>query len=941
MRGRTYKDVVLRFYRLMGYDVWAQAGWDEQGLPVEIEVEKKLGITCKKDIEKIGLERFSLECNALVDYYLEKWSDLATWRLGLWLDLENAYETRRARYIEYVWRFIKLMWEKGLLFEDYRVLPFCPRCETALSDAEVDQGYEDRVDPSIYVKFPIEGEEDAYLIIWTTTPWTLIDNEAVAVHPDFEYALVKVERDGRIERYWIAARLVERVMEKIGVKKYEIVKVVRGKNLEGLRYKHVYADKVQIHKEHDDRAHYVVTATFVTLEEGTGLVHVAPAHGPEDFEVAKKYGLPITNSVDSNGRFNELAGGFKGKYWLDVSREVIEDLRRRGLLLHEETIVHRYPHCWRCGTPLIYRADRQWFIRVTAFRDKLLEEVKRVRIVPEHLRDRFENFIANARDWTISRSRVWGTPLPVWRCKDDPNKILVIGSLDELRRLAKYVPEVPDDLLVHRPWIDKVRIETEDCREWVREPFVVDVWLDSGIAWIASIDGLRNEGLFELLYPYDFVTEGIDQTRGWFYSLLTTSVAWMGKAPYKTILMIGHVVDKYGQKMSKSKGNVIWAEDLYAKWGTDATRLYVLYKSAPWDVMSADIEEVSRMRSVLNILWNVVKFADTYMTLDKFDPKRHRLEDLLGDMQIEDKWLLSTFYSRLKRIIEAMYKFEIHEATREWIDLIVEDLSHRYIRIIRRRVWIEEEKADKYAAYAALYHVLKGALIAGSMFVPHIAEYLWQAFIKKYEPDEAESVHLTRMPGINEGLINERLESTFELMFRVFSDIAELRNRIKVKLRWPLPRAYIRVPAEFLKDFENLRHILAHLANVKEIIVTDQPFDCPEGQYVRHVGVNYEVCLSRTIDERLYMEALAREVIRRIQAMRSKARLNVEERVRVYIATKDEELLRAIREFERYISEEVRAIELKLEEPPQGAFTMDWDIEDKRVRIGIERLARQ
>ncbi|MCG2864814.1 MAG: isoleucine--tRNA ligase [Vulcanisaeta sp.] len=936
IRGRTYKDVVIRYHKSLGYRVWAKGGWDEQGLPVEIEVEKKLNLRTKKDIEKVGYEKFSLECNSLVDYYLEKWKEVGTKRLGLWLDLDRAYETRKAYYIEHVWAFLKNAWEKGLLFEDYRVLPFCPRCETALSDAEVDQGYEDREDPSIFVKFPVEGSSNTYLVIWTTTPWTLIDNEAVAVNPNFDYALVKVTVNNEVEYLWLAEKLVPQLMEKFGIKDYEIVRVVKGSELAGIRYNHIYMDKVPVHAQHISSAHYVVLADFVTLEEGTGLVHIAPAHGPEDFEVAKKYGLPVTNSVEINGIFNELGGEFRGKYWLDVSQEVIRDLKARGLLLYSGTVVHAYPHCWRCGTPLIYRADKQWFIRVSEYRGKLVEELKKVKIYPDFLRDRFDNWVANARDWTISRSRVWGTPLPIWRCKDDPGKILVIGSLEELRKYAKFVPNVPDDMLVHRPWIDLVKIETEDCREWVREPFVIDVWMDSGVAWIAGINGLRNKELFDELYPYDWVTEAIDQTRGWFYSLLVTSVLWMGKAPYKSILISGHVVDKYGQKMSKSKGNVIWAEDLFNKWGADPTRLYLLTKSAPWDTMSVDPDEISDARSILSILWNVVKFASTYMELDNFNPKVHRLEDLISKGLIEDRWILSRFYSRLRRFINYMDNMELHMAAREWVNLVVEDLSHGYIRLIRRRVWSEESREDKYAAYSVLYHVIKGALIMGSILVPHVTEYLWQAFVRRFENDEAESVHFSLLPKVDDKYISEELEHVFDTLFAVFSDIAELRNKIKVKLRWPLAKAIVKVSDA--ERFSQVKPLLEYLANVKEVLFVNELGTCNEDEYVRAQGKDYEICLSKVMDRRLYYEALAREVVRRIQTMRAKANLKVDEKIRVYISTKGEDLLNAISEFRDYIINEVRATDIVIGQGGGNAFVMDWDIEDIKVQIGIERL---
>ncbi len=939
IRGRTYKDIVLRFWKLRGYDVWAQGGWDEQGLPVELEVEKKLGFKSKKEIEQFGLDKFALECSKLVDHYLEWWKKYGTELLALWLDLEHAYETRRARYIEHVWSFLREVWKRGLLCEDYRVLPYCPRCETALSDAEVEQGYEDREDPSIFVKFPSRDEENTYYVIWTTTPWTLIDNEAIAVNPRFRYAKVKVEWRGRVEYWWVAEDLVHVLMGKFGVGSYEIVETRLGEELKGRRYIHIFIDDVPLHREHEDRAHYVVTADFVTLEMGTGLVHIAPAHGPEDFEIARKYGLPVTNTVEANGYFNSLAGRYSGKYWLDVSKQVIEDLEKRELLVYKESILHRYPHCWRCGTPLIYRADKQWFIRVSVLRDKLLEELRKVSVFPDHLRDRFENWITNLRDWTISRSRVWGTPLPVWRCRKDPSKILVIGTLDELRRLAKRMPEVEDDLLVHRPWIDQVVLCTEDCDEWIREPFVLDVWLDSGIAWIASVDGIRNRELFEKLYPYDLVTEGIDQTRGWFYSLLATSVLWMGKAPYRSILIQGHVVDKYGQKMSKSKGNVIWAHDLFERWGVDAPRLYIAYKVAPWDTMAFDPDEIKETVRVLSILWNIVKFADTYMTLDKFNPKTHMLDKYLDKLAPEDRWILSRFHSRLSRFLEHMSKYEIHLAAREWINLVVEDLSHRYIRLIRRRVWIEEETETKYAAYAVLYQVLKGTLIMGSIFVPHLTEYLWQAFVRKIERDEVESVHLSLLPQVETEYIDEQLEKVFDTLFEIFSEVANLRSRAGIKLRWPVRRVIVKLPDERLADqLSRVRHLLEYLANSKEVVVTTQDFECTPDMVCSDTDVG-KIGITRELDKNLLLEAYARELVRRVQFMRSKVNLNVEDKIEIYVDTRDDLIRESLSRYRDYIATETRASNIVItSDIPQGCYVMDWEIEDKKVRIGIRKI---
>lgn len=917
IRGRTYKDVVLRLYRLLGYDVWVQGGWDMQGMPVEWEVEKKLKLKSKKDIERLGLEKFALECNSLVDEYLVHWREWGTKRLGLWLDIDNAYETRSPRYMEYTWRVIKKAYEKGLLLEDYRVLWFCPRCETSLSDHEVDLGYEEREDPSIFVKFKIEGREDEYLVIWTTTPWTLVDNEAVAVHPDYLYAKVKVEER---EHWWLAEGLVSSLMKKFGVENWRIVDVKKGAELVGVRYIHPLVEEVP---ERGTRPHMVVAAEFVTLDQGTGLVHIAPGHGPEDFEVAKRYGLSITNSVDINGLYNEAGGRYYGKHVYDVDKEVIKDLRAKNLLVYEEKIRHEYPHCWRCGSKLILRADRQWFIAISKIRDKMFEELKKVNVVPSKLRDRFDIFVQNARDWNLSRSRVWGTPLPVWRCKKD-GRILVIESLEELKSLAKELPTTDDFKLAHRPWIDMVKISTPDCDEWIREPYVMDVWLDSGVAWIAGVDGERNQELWRSLYPFDFVTEGIDQTRGWFYSLLATAVLYTDKAPYKTVLIQGLILDKHGQKMSKSKGNVIWARDLFEKYGADPVRLYILIKAAPWEDLSFDPDEIRHIVGDLNILWNIVRFADTYMSIDKFDASQYRLEEWVERGLEEDKWLLSELNQLVKEFAQYMKNFEFHKAAYIWREFVVETLSHRYIRLLRRRVWTDEPTLDKYAAYVVLHHAIKTALILASPLIPHVTEYLWQTYVKKYEKDVPESIHLTKYP--EAGHVDKELIDVYRELFLVFSAVAEARNKAGVKLRWPIRHVYI-TGAKYLDRYKPL---LEYLANVKEVTSGVCPQD-----YVKASESYVEVCIPAQVDQELFYEAIAREIVRRVQVMRKDNKLDIGDYVRVSIYSHSKDIKTAVEKYKDYIARETRAVDIVFTDTVVGK---EWEIAGEKIRIEITKV---
>lgn len=934
LRGRIYKDFVLKFMRLQGYNVWAQGGWDEQGLPVEVETEKKLGIKHKKEIgERITPEEFIRKCNELVDYYLKFWETQATKDIALWLDLENAYETRTPEYIEHVWHLIKRAHQENLLYEGFRVLPFCPRCETVLSDAEVDLGYEEKKSPSIIVKFRIKDSKNTYLLIWTTTPWTLIDNEAVAVSPRGRYCKLRVNN----EFWWVAESRVQEVMKLTGAEG-ECVEVVLGEGLAGLEYEHPLVNEVPIHTSHDN-AHRVLVGEFVSLDEGTGLVHIAPGHGPEDFELGSRYGLPITSNVEINGVFNGDAGVFQGLYIDDASKKVIEVLRTKGLLVYSGAITHTYPHCWRCHTPLIYRADKQWFINISKIKSNLMEQLDKVNIYPPKLKERFTNWVANAKDWTLSRSRIWGTPLPIWRCKNNPSKLLVVGSLKELKSLAINADNLSDFELTHRPWIDRVEIRTSDCEEWVREPFVIDVWIDSGIAWYASIDGLRNIELFSKLFPYDFITEGVDQTRGWFYSLLVTSVMLTKKAPYKNILIQGLILDKYGRKMSKHLGNVVYAEEALKKHGVDALRLYILSTYPPGDPFIYNEDEIKNVVTSLNIIWNIFRFAHTYMTLDNFSPETHKLSELLRDARVEDRWILSRVNTVMSHYLSELKTYNIHVAVKNLISFFVEDLSHRYLRLIRRRVW-EEESSDRFVAYSVLYYVLKKALKMLAPVTPHLAEILWQKFFRYYEKTLEESIHLSVFEKINEEFMDPKLEEAFNEVFNAFSVVAALRNSLGLKLRWPVRTVYITATQEILEKLAGLNETLKFLSNAKEVVLTENlPSVCEESEYSKLTSDKFTVCMPKNLDKALLNEALSREVIRRIQVMRNKANLYVDEFIEVGIETDEKELKEALNSLRDYIAREVRAISI-LDKITNDMLVEDWDIEGMKIKIGIKKLGR-
>ena len=812
-RGRTIKDIFLRFKTMQGYDVWRRAGWDCQGLPVELEVERKLGIKSKSEIgKKVSLREFIAQCEDLVDFYIHHWRR-ASEKLGLWLDYDHAYETRDEGYIEFVWWTLKRAYEMGLLVEDFKVVPTCPRCETSLSSHEVAQGYATVKDPSIFVKFQLEGRKDEFIVIWTTTPWTLPGNEAVSVHPDFEYARVKVG-----EEIWIIARkLVKAVMKQVGVTEFKVIETVKGEALKGLKYVHPLLKEVPAHEGHKGKfVHSVICGEHVTLDEGTGCVHTAPAHGKEDFDVGKKYGLPVFCPVDTSGHFTDKGGKYAGKGVKEAAQIVLEDLREKGLLVRSGVIEHEYPLCWRCGTPLIYRADRQWFLRVDPIKDKILSENKLVDWVPDWAgTNRFRDWIVNAEDWCISRSRIWGTPLNVWICESCGEK-QVVGTIEELRSLAKSVPK---DLKLHRPWIDKVVLRCPKCGgDMRRVNYVLDCWLDSGVAHAASVNYLKNRALFNRLYPYDFITEAVDQTRGWFYSLIFTGVLLFNERPYKRVLCQGLVLDKYGQKMSKSRGNVIWALDAMKRVGIDPLRLYLLWKAHPWDSLSFDYRGLDQIRRWLSILWNVFSFSTTYMSLDRFNPKKWTLERLKDDLRPEDRWILSKTNSLVKEATEDLERLFLHQPIRSILKFITEDLSRFYVRLVRKRTWIEKEDPDKLAAYATLYESLSTVLRLLAPYAPHLTEELYQHLVRSTDPEAPESIHMCSWPEVKEDWIDKDLEDRMEAVRAILSAVLRARQKARLKLRWPV-RSIIVAPAneEITDAIRDLKELFLRQANAKKL----------------------------------------------------------------------------------------------------------------------------
>jgi isoleucyl-tRNA synthetase len=927
-RGRTFKDVMLRFARMNGYCVWDQAGWDTQGLPVELEVERNLKLKSKKDIEVYGVEKFIQECQKLVDFYIDHWRK-ASERLGLWLDYDRAYETRHPKYIEIVWRFLKIAWEKGWLYEDFRVVPICPRCETALSSHEVAQGYEVVEDPSLYFKIPLEDEQKTYLIAWTTTPWTIIDNEAVAVHPNEVYVKIRVG-----DEYWILAeKRLKPFVDEIGLNEYEVVDRFPGSAIFNKRYVHPLLEEVPAHKNHGQENHRVLVAEWVSMEEGTGVVHIAPAHGPEDFELGKQYGLIVFNSLQKNGVFKEEAGKYKALWFKQADKFVIEDLKKKNLLLYLGKYQHEYPHCWRCGTPLMFFADKQWFIKIDPIKELMLKENDKIVWRPDWAGKRFSDWLANARDWCISRERYWGTPLPIWTCRSCGYRVAV-SSVEEIKRLSKS-GEPPLD--IHRPWIDRVILRCPRCGgDMYREPYVVDVWMDSGVAHTASLVQINAEHLFSMLFPYDWITEAVDQTRGWFYTLLFTSAVMYGCTPFKSVLCQGHVLDKYGKKMSKSKGNVIYALDFMEKNGADILRLYLLTKAAPWDSVNFDPDEIKDVKRVLDILWNSVNFAITYMDLDKWDASR--LENDVKNLKAEDYWVLYELNNMLKSVSSKIWSGDLHLAAREILNFIVEILSHRYITIIRPRVWLEEDAPEKRAAYATLYITISSLLKTLAPFAPYISEYLYQAFVKRYSAGTLvkESVHQELWPKLPEEILREDMWKAAMLMFKVADEVLAIRNSYGVKRRWPLKQAVVVVPPEQLELFKKSADILRIYANIKNVEVVDKILELRLAKPVEVDLKDVKAYIDIAVDEEILMEGLVRDIVRRVQMLRKEKNLPVNYVAKKLAIYSDAEIIRkAVEKYRDYIGRETRVevVEISLEKQENA---IEYNLEEYKVYIALE-----
>ncbi|MBR2969260.1 MAG: isoleucine--tRNA ligase [Clostridia bacterium] len=794
---RTMKDIIPRYQTMKGKYVLRKAGWDTHGLPVELEVEKLLGMDGKQDIEKYGIEPFIGKCKESVWKYKSEWEKMSD-RIGYWVDMDNPYVTYDDNYIESEWWALKKIWEKGLLYKGHKIVPYCPRCGTALSSHEVAQGYKDVKEKSIFVKFKVKGEENKYILAWTTTPWTLPSNVALCMNAEEDY--VEIVSDG--VHYILAEALVPKLFEE-----YEIVDRKKGSGYERMEYEPLFPYAAGTFRE---KAYYVTNDGYVTLTDGTGVVHIAPAFGEDDAKVGRNYNLPFVQLVDDRGRFKAGTGELEGTFAKDADKLIIKDLAARGLLFKELMFEHSYPFCWRCDTPLLYYARSSWFIKVTEVKDRLLAANASVNWIPETIgTGRMGNFLENVIDWGLSRERYWGTPLPVWTCSEC-GKVHVIGSKAELKELCG----VEGDIELHRPYIDEPTFKCECGGVMKRVPDVIDCWFDSGSMPFAQYHyPFENVELFNERFPADFISEAVDQTRGWFYTLLAISTILFDKAPFRNCIVLGHVNDKNGIKMSKHKGNVVDPWTILDKQGADAVRWYFYTSSAPWLPSRFYEEAVSEgQRKYMGTLWNTYAFFVLYAEIDKYDPSKYDIESC--KLSLMDKWIISKINTLIKEVDEHLDRYEIFEAGRKLQDF-TDELSNWYVRRGRERYWGSEMTEDKAAAYTTLYTVLVTLAKLTAPFTPFVAENIYRNLVPAFYKDAPESVHLCDFPVCDESKIDPALEAGMAEVLDIVVLGRAARNSSNIKNRQPL--AKIMVASERKAELsEGLLAIARDELNVKQ-----------------------------------------------------------------------------------------------------------------------------
>ena len=806
---RVMKDIIPRYKVMKGYYVPRKAGWDTHGLPVELEIEKKLGISGKEQIEEYGVEKFVKECKDSVFKYVSSWEKM-TEQVGFWVDMDHPYVTYHNDYIESVWWALKELWKKGLLYEGHKVMPYCPRCGTALSSHEVAQGYKDVKDLTCIAKFKVEEnqgwEKDTYILAWTTTPWTLPSNLALCVNKSYEYVLIKAnigtEEEPQYENYILAKDLLELVLRETP---YEILKTFKGEELLGTKY-----ERLMPFGTVEGKAFEVIHGDFVTLTDGTGIVHIAPAYGEDDSLVAKQNGITFINLVDKAGKFVPEVEPWAGRFVRDCNEDICKWLAKENKLFSKEKHMHSYPHCWRCDTPLLYYPKESWFVKMSSLRDELVENNNKVHWYPDTIRTgRFGKFLENVIDWGISRDRYWGTPLPVWKCECGHQEC--IGSIQELKEKAVNCPE---DIELHKPYIDNVHLKCPECgKEMTRYKEVIDCWFDSGSMPFAQLHyPFENKDLFEKEFPAGFISEAVDQTRGWFYTLTAIGTALFGRTPFENCIVLGHVLDGKGQKMSKSKKNGVDPLLLLDSVGADATRWHFYTCSAPWLPTRLSLENVQEtQRGFLATLWNVYSFYVLYAEIDQFNPLKYA--DFKSN-NIMDKWIISKLNTLIKEIDEKLEKYDITGAALQ-IGEFTDSLSNWYVRRNRERFWGTELSDDKIGAYVTLYRVLVELCKVAAPFVPFMTEEIYQNLVVGLDAKATESIHLCNWPEVHEEEIDKKLEEEMGLAYTIVKLGRSARNSVNIKNRQPLSEMLISVKTlpEYYSD------IVKEELNVKKVVL--------------------------------------------------------------------------------------------------------------------------
>ena len=999
---RTIKDMIPRYQTMKGKFVPRKAGWDTHGLPVELEVEKLLGLNGKEQIEEYGMEPFIKKCKESVWKYKGMWEDFSK-TVGFWADMDNPYVTYDDNFIESEWWALKEIWNKNLLYKGFKIVPYCPRCGTPLSSQEVAQGYKTVKERSAVARFKVIGE-DAYFLAWTTTPWTLPSNVALCVNPEETYCKVKAV-DGYT--YYMAEALLDTVLGKLldkdapeGTKAYEVLETYKGSDLEYKEYEPLFDCAKEIIEKQHKKAHYIVCDTYVTMTDGTGIVHIAPAFGEDDAAVGRKYDLPFVQLVDGKGELTKETP-YAGVFVKKADPMVLKDLDEKGLLFDAPKFEHEYPHCWRCDTPLIYYARESWFIKMTAVKDDLIRNNNTVNWIPDSIgKGRFGDWLENIQDWGISRNRYWGTPLPVWECECGHQEC--IGSRAELAERSGNPEDAKVEL--HRPYIDAVTFKCPDCgKEMHRVPEVIDCWFDSGAMPFAQHHyPFENKDVFEKQFPAKFISEAVDQTRGWFYSLMAESTLLFNKAPYENVIVLGHVQDENGQKMSKSKGNAVDPFDALETYGADAIRWYFYTSSAPWIPKRFSGKLVQEgQRKFMGTLWNTYAFFVLYANIDQFDATKYTLD--YEKLSVMDKWLLSKLNSAIKGTDENLANYRIPEAAKV-LDEFVDDMSNWYVRRSRDRFWAKGMEQDKINAYMTLYTALVEICKAAAPMIPFMTEEIYQNLVRSINTEAPESIHLCDFPAVNEAWIDKELEKNMDEVLKIVVMGRACRNSANIKNRQPIGNMYVKAPnvlseyfVEIIEDELNVKKVnftedvsaytsytfkpqlrtvgpkygkflgqiqkaLAELDGNKAMaeLKADGVLALPtvsddvklseedllitmtqmEG-YVTEGDNTVTVVLDTNLTPELVEEGFVRELISKIQTMRKEAGFEVMDKISIYYHA-DEKVADISHKYGNDIMGDVLGTEVVAEADSfdsgeNGIYCKEWNINGEKVLLGVKK----